>query len=74
MIHQVTRAQNMAKYGMKTPFEREQTRDFFSEGLKTAASIPRNKDADQKRNRVLFFGQFKLQLKEKYPDSSRRCY
>ncbi|KAL3240825.1 hypothetical protein MRX96_021712 [Rhipicephalus microplus] len=43
------------------------------QGLKTAASFHRNKDADQERNRVLF-RQFKLELKEKYPDSSRRCY
>lgn len=43
------------------------------QGLKTAASFHRHKDADQERNRVLF-RQFKLELKEKYPDSSRRCY
>uniref|UniRef100_A0A1E1XN45 Beta-1,4-glucuronyltransferase 1 n=1 Tax=Amblyomma sculptum TaxID=1581419 RepID=A0A1E1XN45_AMBSC len=43
------------------------------QGLKTAASFHRNKDADQERNRVLF-RQFKLELREKYPDSSRRCY
>lgn len=43
------------------------------QGLKTASSFHKDKDVDQERNRVLF-RQFKLELREKYPDSSRRCY
>ncbi|XP_064484233.1 beta-1,4-glucuronyltransferase 1-like [Ornithodoros turicata] len=43
------------------------------QGLKTASTFHKDKDADQERNRVLF-RQFKLELREKYPDSSRRCY
>uniref|UniRef100_A0A2L2YLE4 Beta-1,4-glucuronyltransferase 1 n=1 Tax=Parasteatoda tepidariorum TaxID=114398 RepID=A0A2L2YLE4_PARTP len=42
-------------------------------GLKTQNSFHKDKDVDQERNRVLF-RQFKTELKEKYPDSSRKCY
>lgn len=42
-------------------------------GLKTASSFHKNKDVDQEKNRQLF-RQFKMELKEKYPDSSRKCY
>nr|CAD7265338.1 unnamed protein product [Timema shepardi] len=42
-------------------------------GLKTAGSFHSDKDLDQERNRVLF-RHFKLELREKYPESSRRCY
>lgn len=42
-------------------------------GLKTVDSFHKKKDEDQERNRLLF-RQFKAELKEKYPDSSRRCY
>ncbi|XP_054713202.1 beta-1,4-glucuronyltransferase 1-like [Uloborus diversus] len=42
-------------------------------GLKTANSFHKDKEVDQERNRVLF-RQFKAELKEKYPDSSRKCY
>lgn len=42
-------------------------------GLKTVDSFHKKKDEDQERNRLLF-RQFKSELKEKYPDSSRRCY
>lgn len=42
-------------------------------GLKTMDSFHKKKDEDQERNRLLF-RQFKAELKEKYPDSSRRCY
>lgn len=43
------------------------------QGLKTADSFHRRKDLDQEHNRLLF-RQFKTELKEKYPESSRRCY
>lgn len=42
-------------------------------GLKTATSFHETKDLDQERNRLLF-RQFKTELREKYPESSRRCY
>ncbi|XP_063237679.1 beta-1,4-glucuronyltransferase 1-like isoform X2 [Bacillus rossius redtenbacheri] len=42
-------------------------------GLKTARSFHDGKDADQERNRVLF-RQFKVELRDRYPESSRRCY
>jgi N-acetyllactosaminide beta-1,3-N-acetylglucosaminyltransferase len=42
-------------------------------GLKTATSFHETKDLDQERNRMLF-RQFKTELREKYPESSRRCY
>lgn len=42
-------------------------------GLKTPNSFHKDKEVDQDRNRVLF-RQFKVELKEKYPDSSRKCY
>lgn len=42
-------------------------------GLKKANSFHKDKDTDQEKNRILF-RQFKTELKEKYPDSSRRCY
>ncbi|XP_067012074.2 beta-1,4-glucuronyltransferase 1 isoform X2 [Anabrus simplex] len=42
-------------------------------GLKTATSFHVNKDMDQERNRMLF-RQFKTELRDKYPESSRRCY
>ncbi|GLH07518.1 N-acetyllactosaminide beta-1,3-N-acetylglucosaminyltransferase [Gryllus bimaculatus] len=42
-------------------------------GLKTTSSFHLNKDLDQERNRLLF-RQFKVELREKYPESSRRCY
>ena len=42
-------------------------------GLKTAMSFHQTKDLDQERNRLLF-RQFKIELREKYPESSRRCY
>uniref|UniRef100_T1J8L2 Beta-1,4-glucuronyltransferase 1 n=1 Tax=Strigamia maritima TaxID=126957 RepID=T1J8L2_STRMM len=42
-------------------------------GLKTTDSFHARKDEDQERNRLLF-RQFKTELKDKYPDSSRRCY
>ncbi|KAG8198071.1 hypothetical protein JTE90_020902 [Oedothorax gibbosus] len=42
-------------------------------GLKTVNSFHKDKEVDQDRNRVLF-RQFKSELKEKYPDSSRKCY
>ncbi|GIY67732.1 beta-1,4-glucuronyltransferase 1 [Caerostris extrusa] len=42
-------------------------------GLKTVNSFHKDKEIDQDRNRVLF-RQFKVELKEKYPDSSRKCY
>ncbi|KAG8234554.1 hypothetical protein J437_LFUL014010, partial [Ladona fulva] len=41
------------------------------QGLKTPDSFHPEKDADQERNRVLF-RQFKVELREKYPESSRR--
>ncbi|XP_013775359.1 beta-1,4-glucuronyltransferase 1-like [Limulus polyphemus] len=43
------------------------------EGLKTPSSFHKDKDMDQERNRILF-RHFKAELKDKYPDSSRRCY
>ncbi|XP_046382479.1 beta-1,4-glucuronyltransferase 1-like [Ischnura elegans] len=43
------------------------------QGLKTPDSFHPEKDADQERNRLLF-RQFKSELREKYPESSRRCY
>ncbi|PSN50794.1 Beta-1 [Blattella germanica] len=42
-------------------------------GLKTSTSFHESKDLDQERNRLLF-RQFKTELREKYPESSRRCY
>ncbi|XP_023226323.1 beta-1,4-glucuronyltransferase 1-like [Centruroides sculpturatus] len=42
-------------------------------GLKTPTSFHKDKDLDQERNRILF-RQFKTELKEKYPESSRKCY
>ncbi|XP_054711303.1 beta-1,4-glucuronyltransferase 1-like [Uloborus diversus] len=42
-------------------------------GLKTPSSFHKDKDTDQEKNRQLF-RQFKFELKEKYPDSSRKCY
>ncbi|KAK7066106.1 Beta-1,4-glucuronyltransferase 1 [Halocaridina rubra] len=42
-------------------------------GFKTATSFHSSKDVEQERNRILF-RQFKGELKEKYPESSRRCY
>jgi N-acetyllactosaminide beta-1,3-N-acetylglucosaminyltransferase len=42
-------------------------------GLKTADSFHKEKDLEQERNRALF-RQFKAELKDRYPDSSRRCY
>jgi len=42
-------------------------------GLKTTMSFHETKDLDQERNRLLF-RQFKIELREKYPESSRRCY
>ncbi|XP_046981385.1 beta-1,4-glucuronyltransferase 1-like [Schistocerca americana] len=42
-------------------------------GLKTANSFHTSKDIEQERNRMLF-RQFKIELKDKYPESSRRCY
>ncbi|GFR28889.1 beta-1,4-glucuronyltransferase 1 [Trichonephila clavata] len=42
-------------------------------GLKTPNSFHKDKEIDQDRNRILF-RQFKVELKEKYPDSSRKCY
>ncbi|XP_042860065.1 beta-1,4-glucuronyltransferase 1-like [Penaeus japonicus] len=43
------------------------------EGFKTSSGFHRSKDMEQEKNRVLF-RQFKGELKEKYPESSRRCY
>ncbi|XP_067138083.1 beta-1,4-glucuronyltransferase 1-like [Centruroides vittatus] len=43
------------------------------QGLKTSTSFHKNKESDQEKNRILF-RQFKTELKEKYPDSSRKCY
>ncbi|GBN68761.1 hypothetical protein AVEN_78391-1 [Araneus ventricosus] len=42
-------------------------------GLKTPNSFHKDKETDQEKNRQLF-RQFKFELKEKYPDSSRKCY
>lgn len=42
-------------------------------GMKTADAFHPEKDLEQERNRILF-RQFKTELKEKYPESSRRCY
>ncbi|XP_054154251.1 beta-1,4-glucuronyltransferase 1-like [Oppia nitens] len=42
-------------------------------GFKTADSFHKEKDLELERNRILF-RQFKTQLKDKYPESSRRCY
>ncbi|RWS05376.1 beta-1:4-glucuronyltransferase 1-like protein [Dinothrombium tinctorium] len=42
-------------------------------GLKTADSFHSEKDFELEKNRLLF-RQFKSELKEKYPQSSRRCY
>ncbi|CAL4158245.1 unnamed protein product [Meganyctiphanes norvegica] len=43
------------------------------EGFKTANGFHKAKDMQQEANRMLF-RQFKQDLKEKYKDSSRRCY
>ncbi|XP_059484573.1 beta-1,4-glucuronyltransferase 1-like [Neocloeon triangulifer] len=43
------------------------------DGFKTATSFHEQKDADQETNRNLF-RQFKTELKDRYPESSRRCY
>ncbi|XP_076034758.1 beta-1,4-glucuronyltransferase 1-like isoform X2 [Oratosquilla oratoria] len=42
-------------------------------GFKTANTFHSTKDSEQERNRILF-RQFKADLKDKYPESSRRCY
>ncbi|XP_039299350.1 beta-1,4-glucuronyltransferase 1-like isoform X2 [Nilaparvata lugens] len=42
-------------------------------GFKTPTSFHVDKELDQERNRILF-RQFKMELKSKYPESSRRCY
>jgi len=42
-------------------------------GFKTADTFHKEKDLELERNRGLF-RQFKTQLKDKYPESSRRCY
>ncbi|KAK4292488.1 hypothetical protein Pmani_034748 [Petrolisthes manimaculis] len=42
-------------------------------GFKTQASLHPGKDTEQEHNRLLF-RQFKVELKAKYPESSRRCY
>ncbi|XP_046665043.1 beta-1,4-glucuronyltransferase 1-like [Homalodisca vitripennis] len=43
------------------------------QGVKTHSSFHADKDAELERNRMLF-RQFKMELKSKYPESSRRCY
>jgi N-acetyllactosaminide beta-1,3-N-acetylglucosaminyltransferase len=43
------------------------------QGFKTPDSFHAEKDEDQERNRLLF-RQFKTELRERYPESSRRCY
>ncbi|RWS28215.1 beta-1:4-glucuronyltransferase 1-like protein [Leptotrombidium deliense] len=42
-------------------------------GLKTANTFHKQKDLELEKNRLLF-RQFKNELKDRYPDSSRRCY
>ncbi|XP_042243473.1 uncharacterized protein LOC121880381 isoform X2 [Homarus americanus] len=42
-------------------------------GFKTNTGFHTTKDVEQERNRILF-RQFKGELKERYPESSRRCY
>lgn len=42
-------------------------------GMKVPGGFHADKDLDQERNRMLF-RQFKMELKSKYPESSRRCY
>ncbi|XP_076313919.1 beta-1,4-glucuronyltransferase 1-like [Tachypleus tridentatus] len=42
-------------------------------GFKTQVSFHKDKNPDLERNRVLF-RHFKTELKNKYPNSSRRCY
>ncbi|XP_066956682.1 beta-1,4-glucuronyltransferase 1-like [Macrobrachium rosenbergii] len=43
------------------------------QGFKISGTFHNSKDMEQEKNRVLF-RQFKGELKEKYPESSRRCY
>ncbi|XP_065336010.1 beta-1,4-glucuronyltransferase 1-like [Cloeon dipterum] len=43
------------------------------DGFKTAATFHNTKETEQELNRVLF-RQFKSELKDRYPESSRRCY
>lgn len=42
-------------------------------GFKTPDTFHLTKDIEQESNRLLF-RQFKEELKEKYPDSQKRCY
>lgn len=42
-------------------------------GWKSPDSFHAEKDLEQERNRILF-RQFKSELKDRYPKSSRRCY
>ena len=42
-------------------------------GFKTSNTFHKEKDLEQERNRILF-RQFTTELKQKYPESSRRCY
>ncbi|XP_071548727.1 beta-1,4-glucuronyltransferase 1-like [Panulirus ornatus] len=43
------------------------------EGFKTAGGFHKTKDMELEKNRILF-RQFREELKDKYPESSRRCY
>ncbi|CAB3378815.1 Hypothetical predicted protein [Cloeon dipterum] len=43
------------------------------DGFKTAATFHNTKETEQELNRILF-RQFKSELKDRYPESSRRCY
>lgn len=43
------------------------------QGYKTSDNFHSTKDMEQEKNRILF-RQFKGELKERYPESSRRCY
>ena len=42
-------------------------------GFKTSESFHRTKQLEQEHNRLLF-RKFKQELKDKYPDTARRCY